>query len=321
MGLIERIFSIKSKSDFEKVALAVYAFQAENCPIYQEYITNLNWKTPTSIDEIPFLPVSFFKTHQIQSTLYEPEMIFKSSGTGGVRSKHRIKDLSVYERSFSTTYANSIGKPEDQVILALLPNYIEQGESSLIYMVDHLIKQTKNDLSGFVLENLTLLIERYEAAQASGKQVIIFGISYALLDLCELNPNLSNATIIETGGMKGRRKELTKKELHAALRKGLNCSTISSEYGMTELLSQAYSREDGIFSFCPWMQIQIRDVTDPFSRVPYEKTGGVNVIDLANLHSCSFIATEDLGRITDSGFELMGRFDNTDVRGCNQLIR
>lgn len=321
MDLVDRIFSISSNDDFNKVALEVYDYQVAQNIVYREYVSRLNWKQPTRTSEIPFLPISFFKSHSIQTGDFTPEITFMSSGTGGVRSKHLVKDLSLYERSFSQIYSNSIGKPEEQIILALLPNYLEQGSSSLVYMVDHLIKQTDSSLSGFLLGDLKEVIERYSQAKALGKQVVLFGVSYALLDLCELNPDLSEAIVIETGGMKGRRKELTKAELHTELTNGLNCLTIYSEYGMTELLSQAYSIDNGNFTLCPWMKIQLREITDPFSPAQIGKTGGINMIDLANLHSCSFISTDDLGKFTESGFELMGRFDQSDIRGCNQLLQ
>ncbi|MFT5777440.1 MAG: hypothetical protein ACI837_000372 [Crocinitomicaceae bacterium] len=320
MEFIDKIFSIKSAKDFERSALEVFHYQAEHCAVYREYIQQLNWKTPTNIAEIPFLPISFFKTHLVQTNEFEPEIVFKSSGTGGARSTHYVKDLDIYERAFRSIYSQFIGPPEDQVILALLPNYIEQGESSLVYMVNDLIAQSGNSLSGFMLDDLSEINIRVRAAKALGKKVVLFGVSYALLDLCELNPDLSDAVVIETGGMKGRRKELTKQELHAALKIGLNCEQISSEYGMTELLSQAYSNQNGIFELCPWMHIQLRDISDPFSATPNEKTGGINIIDLANVHSCAFIATDDLGKISEQGFELMGRFDQAEIRGCNQLI-
>ena len=222
--------------------------------------------------------------------------------------------------TFNLTYDTLIGNPEDQVILALLPSYQEQGASSLVYMVDHLIKRTNHKLSGYFLSNLDDLIQAYNDAIKQGKDVVIFGVSYALLDLAELNPDLSQARVIETGGMKGRRKELTKKELHTILKKGLNTSFISSEYGMTELLSQAYSFANGLFKTGTTMRVLIREVNDPFNYIEDGKTGGINVIDLANVNSCSFIATQDLGKILPEGFELMGRFDNADIRGCNLLV-
>lgn len=321
MVLQEKIFNIQNKLEFEQIALEIYNFQASNNPVYKEYIERLQLPQPQQLKDIPFLPISFFKTHDVTSSKDEPAAIFKSSGTGGQRSRHLVTDIELYIKSFNYGYDKIIGNPQNQVILALLPNYQEQGESSLVFMVDRLIKRTENKLSGYFLSNYKELIDTYNMAINLGKEVIIFGVSYALLDLAELNPDLSKARIIETGGMKGRRKELTKQELHSALKLGLKTDLISSEYGMTELLSQAYSLDDGIFSTSPTMKVLIREVNDPFSYVPNGKTGGINVIDLANLNSCSFIATQDLGKIVPSGFELMGRFDNSDIRGCNLLIQ
>lgn len=321
MKLEDKIFSIQHDADFLAVALEVYRFQVNNCAIYREFINNLNWSEPTTINEIPFLPISFFKTHQVAMENRDIETTFKSSGTGGERSQHFVQSTEIYKRSFREIYRQFIGNPQDQVILALLPNYLEQGDSSLVYMVEDLIQLTQNEQSGFVLHDKNELIQRYNEGVAAGKQVVIFGVAYSLLDVCELTPNLEHAIIIETGGMKGKRKELTKAELHQQLRVGLNCHRISSEYGMTELLSQAYSNVDGVFDLAPWMKILIRETNDPFSFVEMNKTGGVNVIDLANVYSCSFIATQDLGKLSDRGFEIMGRFDLADIRGCNLLVQ
>lgn len=320
MELIDQIFDIQSNEDFEKVALEVYSFQKDNCIVYSEYLNALNKPEPANVSEIPFLPISFFKSHKVISGDSQEQVLFKSSGTSGERSQHFVLDTELYKKSFIAIYKDQIGDPKDQVILALLPNYLEQGESSLVYMVDELIRQSESQLSGFFLENYSDLITNYNQAIASGKSVVIFGVSYALLDLAELKPNLSKATIIETGGMKGRRKELSKKELHAALKKGFDCASICSEYGMTELLSQSYSNSDGKFDQPAWMKIMIRDINDPFSFVREGKSGGINIIDLANLNSCSFIATQDLGKMTNNQFEILGRFDNSDIRGCNLLI-
>ena len=320
MELIDQIFDIQSNEDFEKVALEVYSFQKDNCTVYSEYLNALNKPEPANVSEIPFLPISFFKSHKVISGDSQEQVLFKSSGTSGERSQHFVLDTELYKKSFIAIYKDQIGDPKDQVILALLPNYLEQGESSLVYMVDELIRQSESQLSGFFLENYSDLITNYNQAIASGKSVVIFGVSYALLDLAELKPNLSKATIIETGGMKGRRKELSKKELHAALKKGFDCASICSEYGMTELLSQSYSNSDGKFDQPAWMKIMIRDINDPFSFVREGKSGGINIIDLANLNSCSFIATQDLGKMTNNQFEILGRFDNSDIRGCNLLI-
>lgn len=319
--LEDQIFSIQSEADFERAALEVYNYQVEHCAVYREYVKQLNWDQPTSSKEIPFLPISFFKSRRVISEGLEEELVFKSSGTGGERSQHFVHDAKIYQESFRRIYAQFIGDVKDQVVLALLPNYLDQGDSSLVYMVDDLINESNNPISQFLLNEPSDVVKYYNQAIESGKKVVIFGVAYSLLDLCELTPDLSEATIIETGGMKGRRKEITKQELHQILREGLNCKNISSEYGMTELLSQAYSNKDGVFEMCPWMKIQIRETNDPFNYIPDGKTGGVDIIDLANLYSCSFIATQDLGKITERGFEIMGRFDHSDVRGCNLLVQ
>lgn len=319
--LENQIFNIKSKIEFEDVAFKVYDFQKENCNVYKDYLTLLNHPEPKTLKEIPFLPISFFKTHNIQSKNIPIEFEFYSSGTTGIqKSKHLVQKSELYERSFNKIYDKFIGNPTNQVILALLPNYIEQGNSSLVYMVDHLIKRSRNELSGFYLTDYVQLIENYKKAIQLGKEVILFGVSYALLDLAEAKINLSKAKIIETGGMKGRRKEMTKEELQGILKRGLNSDYISSEYGMTELFSQAYSNKDGLFDIPETMEIFIRQTNDPFNYVAEGKTGGINIIDLANLYSCSFIATQDLGKRIQNQFQLMGRFDNSDIRGCNLMV-
>jgi hypothetical protein len=318
--LEERIFNIKTNEEFEQIALEIFHFQSEENLVYKEFLEKLNRPIPTKIQEIPFLSISFFKTKEVRTQTFKIQQIFKSSGTGGNRSSHFVEKLSLYDLSFELTYRSQLGNPEDQVILALLPNYVSQGESSLVYMVDKLIKLSKNPLSGYYLENKSDIETAYNQALNENKKVIVFGVSYALLDLAEAKTDLSKAIIIETGGMKGRRKELTKEELHAELMKGLNVSYISSEYGMCELLSQSYSNQNGIFTSPPWMKILIREMNDPFSYVEEGKTGGINVIDLANLYSCSFISTQDLGKTQGNQFQLMGRFDNSDVRGCNLLL-
>jgi hypothetical protein len=231
-----------------------------------------------------------------------------------------VSNVYIYEASFFNAYQLLFGNPKKQVILALLPNYLEQGNSSLVYMVSALIEASNNELSGFLLNEFEEIKKRYEAAINSGKEVVIFGVSYALLDLAEQKMDFSQAKIIETGGMKGRRKELTKAELHAVLVEGLCVDYVSSEYGMTELLSQAYSLKNGVFVCPPWMKVLFRDVYDPLTLVSSEKSGGINVIDLANVNSCSFIQTQDLGRKTSKGFILEGRIDLADIRGCNLMV-
>lgn len=320
LNLEERIFKV-NLDNFEELALEIFQFQYRHCDVYQNFVNALGKTSPKTLLEIPFLPISFFKTHEVYSGEEKGGTLFLSSGTTKQeRSKHWILKTELYQKSFVPTYEQFTGKLENQVILALLPNYIEQGNSSLVYMVDYLINQTNSDLSGFFIDDFQALLTNYQKALQLGKKVIIFGVSYALLDLAELKPDLSKAVLIETGGMKGRRKELTKEELHNHLKEAFRLSHISSEYGMTELLSQAYLSSNGYFSSPNWMRILIRDTNDPFSYEQENKTGGINVVDLANLYSCSFIATQDLGQVSSEGFKLMGRFDHSDIRGCNLMV-
>jgi hypothetical protein len=319
--LENQIFTISSKQEFTNTAFEVYRFQKKHCKVYRDYLQILNHPEPKTIEEIPFLPISFFKTHSVLNDYLPVQFDFLSSGTTGmIRSKHSVQVPDMYERAFNKIYDEFMGNPSNQVILALLPNYIEQGNSSLVYMVDYLIKRSNSSLSGFFLDDYQKLISNYTSAIEQGKKVILFGVSYALLDLAELKIDFSKAQIIETGGMKGRRKELAKEELHELLKKGLNCNSISSEYGMTELFSQSYSDKDGLFEIPSTMEILIRETNDPFYYLKDGKTGGINVIDLANLYSCSFIATQDLGQKIGNHFKLMGRFDNSDIRGCNLMV-
>lgn len=320
-NLIDRIFSIQNDVDFEQCALEVYTFQRQYVPVYKYFVDLLGKPEPNSLQEIPFLPISFFKSHEIIVEDKSAQTVFRSSGTtDSIRSKHSVADTELYKKSFTKTYISQIGNPKDQIICALLPNYVEQGESSLVYMVEHLIQLSDNKLSGFYLSNPTELLEIVSTAKALNKQVVIFGVAYALLDLAEHKPDLSSVIIIETGGMKGRRKELTKNELHTLLREAFQSNTIHSEYGMCELLSQGYSNSDGLFELPAWMKVCVRDVNDPFSMLDSTKTGGLNVVDLANIYSCSFISTQDLGRIVSGKLELMGRFDHADIRGCNLMV-
>ncbi len=322
MDLEKAIFSISSKEDFDNIALQVFHYQFQHCAVYREFCEALKRTNPSTISEIPFLPIDFFKSKKIISDAFASEtIIFKSSGTTQqIRSSHYVASTKLYEHSFLKTYKNYIGNPENQIIVALLPNYLEQGNSSLVYMVDHLIRESKNPVSGFYLNQVDAVLQAYEQSKIENKKFILFGVSYALLDLAATNIRIPEALVIETGGMKGKRKEISKEELHALLKDSFEVDFIHSEYGMTELLSQAYSDKDGLFETPNWMKILIRDINDPFSYVHNGKTGGINVIDLANLYSCSFIATQDLGRIEHDRLRLMGRFDNADIRGCNLLV-
>lgn len=321
-SLIEKIFSIDSDAVFNQVALEVFEYQFKHVPIYNEFCRSIGKTTVNSIEEIPFLPISFFKTHRVIAEGKTTSMIFKSSGTSGDRSHHFIADISVYENSFHSFYRSAIGDPKNQVIIALLPSYIEQGESSLVYMVDRLMKESDDPGSKFILSEIAELDELYESALADKKQPVLFGVSYALLDLAELGKAYPELLIIETGGMKGRRRELTKAEMHAILKDKLKAKDIYSEYGMTELLSQGYSKGATNFMTPSWMKVLIREVDDPFALERKGKTGGINVIDLANVYSCAFIATQDLGKLhSDGTFDVLGRFDHSDIRGCNLLVQ
>lgn len=323
--LTDEIFSISSEEEFRSLSLKIFEFQYKKNKVYRKFCELLK-KSPANVkapEDIPFLPIEFFKSHTIVSTEAKPEIIFTSSGTTGSQtSKHYVADLNLYERSFFKTFQQVYGNPEDLVILALLPAYLERQGSSLVYMANALIKASKHPESGFYLHNLKELKKNLEALDTTGKRILLIGVSFALLDLVESSTfNLQNTIVIETGGMKGRRKEIIRPELHEILSKGFGVSKIHSEYGMTELLSQAYSTGDGFFTTPSWMKILIRDPEDAFTILPPQRTGGINIIDLANINSCSFIATKDLGRkFEDEKTEILGRFDNSDIRGCNLLV-
>jgi hypothetical protein len=320
--LEDMVFGLSdSANDFEQVALEVFAFQLKHNLIYKSFCELQGKTAPQSIEEIPFLPIGFFKSKKIIASGLKEEHLFLSSGTTGqLRSQHPVAFTEVYHRSFVNGYKQLIGNPEDQVILALLPNYLEQGNSSLVFMVKELISQSSNENSGFYLNELADLDGIIQALKSTGKKLVLFGVAYALLDFAALEPDLSGVTIIETGGMKGRRKELLKEELHEALSTNMNRPNIFSEYGMTEMLSQAYSLTEQWFHTPNWLKIRIREVNDPFAYVPEGKSGGINVIDLANIYSCSFFATDDLGLFNGDCFKILGRFDNSDIRGCNLLV-
>ncbi len=318
------IFSIKNAADFKTAALQVFKFQFENNSVYRSFC-DLLYKNPSDIhriEDIPFLPIQFFKSHTIVSSEANIQKVFTSSGTTGqTTSKHAVTDLSVYEKSFENAFHYFYGNIEDYVVLALLPNYLEREGSSLIFMADALIKQSKQLESGFYLNNLDALKNTLLKLESENRKILLIGVSFALLDLVEYHQfQLKNTIIMETGGMKGRRKELIRQELHNILKAGFGVPEIHSEYGMTELLSQAYSKGQGIFNCPPWMQALTRDTEDALTIQNPEQTGGLNVIDLANFNSCAFIATQDLGKIySDGSFEIIGRFDNSDIRGCNLM--
>jgi phenylacetate-coenzyme A ligase PaaK-like adenylate-forming protein len=319
------IFTISNQKQFDKIALKVFRYQYENNLVYREFCDFLKTDVQKvkSIQQIPFLPIQFFKSHAIVSSTNPVQTTFTSSGTTGmITSKHLVTDVSIYEESYRKGFSQFYGNIEDYVILALLPSYLEREGSSLIHMVDDLIQLSKQVESGFYLHNYEALIAKLIQLDQAGQNVILIGVTYALLDLVEKHSfQLENTIIMETGGMKGKRKEMIREELHQQLCEGFGVNAIHSEYGMTELLSQAYSLGEGIFECPSWMQVLVRDTEDALSYVREGKTGGINVIDLANINSCSFIATQDLGKKYDNGsFEVLGRFDHSDIRGCNLMV-
>ena len=325
MDLSSSIFNIQNETEFEELALKVFKFQFENNLIYRSFC-DLLYITPSDVkqvEQIPFLPIQFFKTHKIISNSISEQIIFSSSGTtGAVTSKHFVSDVSIYEKSFFKGFQYFYGDVKDYVILALLPSYLERDGSSLVFMVDQLIKSSSNPESGFYLDDIDTLAKTITELENREQKALLIGVSFALLDLVEKHQfQLRHTIVMETGGMKGRREEMIRIELHQLLKAGFGVEQIHSEYGMTELLSQAYSKGNGIFNNPLWMKILIRETEDERSIQKAGKSGGINIIDLANINSCSFIATQDLGRVfNDGSFEVIGRYDHSDIRGCNLMI-
>lgn len=319
-----KLYAVNDHS-FADIALEVFKFQAVHNPLYKAFIENLgvplqHVATPS---EIPFLPISFFKTHSVKSGQWEPQETFSSSGTTGQRvSLHSIYDLKFYLDHSRRCFEHFFGSVTDYHFLALLPSYMERKGSSLIAMMQHFIKCSNSTASGFFLNDYSDLIKKIRQLRTDNRKTILWGVSFALLELAEqCEEDLSHCMVFETGGMKGRRKEITRVELRYTLKEKLNISPLYSEYGMTELLSQAYTRGDLRFFCHPCMKIMCRDLTDPFQKGLLSETGAINVIDLANWRTCSFIETEDLGRVYEDGsFEILGRLDNSDVRGCNLMV-
>lgn len=317
------IFGISGEDDFSRLALDIFRYQAEKCEPYNEYISYLGIYVPAvkSVYDIPFLPIEFFKSHKVYCADTEPETVFTSSGTtGSVTSSHYVASLALYEESYRRAFGLFYGVPEEMCIFALLPSYMERTGSSLIVMADGLIKASAG--GGFFLNDYGELVVRMNEAAKSGKRIMLLGVSFALWELAEKYIiDLPNLTVMETGGMKGRREEITREELHEILCRSFNVSKIHSEYGMTELLSQAYSDGDGLFTCPPWMKILTRDIYDPLDLMPRGVQGGINVIDLANIYSCSFIETQDMGMVLPDGkFKIAGRIDKSDVKGCNLMV-
>ena len=318
-----KVFSVGSR-DFEAVALQIFRRQAADNPVYKAYLQALDIQPSSvnTVDKIPFLPVSFFKTHEVKTGEFEPQAIFESSGTtGSVNSRHFIKDLSLYEKGFTRGFELNYGPVTDWCIIGLLPSYLERKNSSLVNMVDRLIQLSEHPQSGFYLDEYEKLTGVLQELEKRKQSTLLIGVTFALLDLAERFPvSLRNTIVMETGGMKGRREEMIRAEVHAILKKLFGVPVIHSEYGMTELLSQAYSKENGIFYCPPWMRVMIRDEEDPL-QVKSSGSGAINIIDLANIHSCSFIATDDVGKLNaDGNFEVLGRLDGSDLRGCSLMI-
>ena len=319
------IFNIQSEEAFNDACLDAFKLQSQTIEIYKAFVLALGIQPDhvKHFTQVPFLPVEFFKTHQIIEDQAFADIEFSSSGTTGMQtSKHFVQDVSIYENSYLRGFEHFYGPISEICILALLPNYLERSGSSLIYMFEDLIKKTKHPKSGFFLYNHDELYQTLIELKEKKQKTMLIAVTYALLDFIEKHQiEFPDLIVMETGGMKGQRKEMVREELHQTLCEGFGVNRIHSEYGMTELLSQAYSKGDGIFNCPSWMKVLIRDTNDPLTLLPHQKTGGINVIDLANIHSCSFIATQDLGKSNkDGSFEILGRFDNSDIRGCNLMI-
>lgn len=319
------IFNIQNEAGFTEVALAVFKHQFQTNRVYRSFcdLINVHPSDVQKVSDIPFLPIQFFKSRKVLASREEVQEIFTSSGTTGSRtSKHFVTDIKLYKESYRKGFHHFYGNIEAYTVLALLPNYLERKGSSLVYMVEDFIARSKHAESGFYLDNVEELSKMLIKLDKSGQKTLLIGVSFALLDLIEKQQfNLKNTIVMETGGMKGRRKELVREELHAILQEGFGVNEIHSEYGMTELLSQGYSQGKGIFKTPPWMRVLTRDTEDALSIQSPGKNGGMNVIDLANYNSCSFIATQDLGKVHKDGtFEIIGRFDSSDIRGCNLMV-
>jgi len=324
IDLSHNIFDVNSES-FERLALDVFRYQAVHNEVYAKFLSllKINIADVESVQKIPFLPISFFKTHKVYTGSSEHEIVFTSSGTTGTEtSKHFVKSLSIYEESFTKAFNYFYGDISKYCILALLPSYLEREGSSLVYMANRLICDSQHPQSGFFLHNPDVLVRTLVMLEASGQPTILIGVTFALLELAKKHSlKLSNTIVMETGGMKGRGKELIRSEMHKILMDAFGINAVHSEYGMTELLSQAYSKGDGIFATPPWMKVLVRDAYDPFTLLPPERSGALNIIDLANVHSCSFIQTDDLGVVhSNETFEVLGRLDGSQIRGCNLLV-
>lgn len=316
---------LANADNFESLSVELFRHQAKHNKIYSNYLNALkvNPQEINSVTEIPFLPISFFKSHEVITGSWIPEQIFESSGTTGENvSRHLVPDTNAYTENCLSIFKLLYGEPNQYHIMGLLPSYLDRNNSSLVLMVDMLIKKSRSEYSGFYLNEWDKLARQLREAYTTDRKVLLIGVSFGLLDFIEhCQFDMPKLIVMETGGMKGRRKELIREELHNLMKKGFAVNNILSEYGMTELMSQAYAQLNGAFQTPPWMRVMIRDINDPLSYVQHGRSGGINIIDLANVHSCAFIETQDVGRILDDGtFEVLGRFDNSDIRGCNLMV-
>lgn len=323
-SFVNNIFSV-SDQNFRETAIEVFNFQYQNNAIYKKWCDLMNFQFPASnfkLTDFPFLPISFFKSHSVTATLFQPQQIFESSGTTNtINSKHLVKEIAVYRESFTKAFEMFYGDIEDWCVIGLLPSYLERQNSSLVMMVDEMIKISNQPLSGFYLYDFEKLQQTLMQLETRQQKTLLIGVTFGLLDFAEqFKMQLKNTIVMETGGMKGRRKELTRAEVHDYLKERLGVDAVHSEYGMTELLSQAYSVGNGRFACPPWMKVVVRNEEDPL-QVSLSGKGVLNMIDLANMYSCSFIATEDVGVVyKDGSFEVWGRLDNSDIRGCSLLV-
>jgi phenylacetate-coenzyme A ligase PaaK-like adenylate-forming protein len=320
----EHIFSLQ-EDGLEAAALALFQYQYQENALYRAYTDALHIRPDTvkSILKIPFLPIQFFKTHTVVCGAFEPELVFESSGTTQtVNSRHLVKEAAIYTQSFMTAFEQFYGPVSDYVIVGLLPSYLERQHSSLVRMVQEMVVRSGQEESGFYLYEHDKLHQQLQVLEARGQKVLLIGVTFGLLDFAEqYTLQLKNTIVMETGGMKGRREEWTREEVHAFLKERLGTNVVHAEYGMTELLSQAYSKGNGLFETPPWMKVLLRDENDPFQLTAGKGAGVMNVIDLANIYSCAFIATEDIGRMhADGRFEVLGRLDNSALRGCSLMV-
>lgn len=324
-GFTDRPFAVEGDGTFNALALELFHLHAAHNPVYRGFLNGLGIRADrvAAVEHIPCLPIGLFRTHRVLLDGLQPVLSFTSSGTtGATTSTHAVPLPALYQRSFMGSFTATYGPPSEWRIIALLPAYLERSDSSLVYMAEQLIQASGDPLSGTYLHQYEQVTRVLRRSEAEGKRTLLLGVTFALLDLAERYPQpLRTTTVMETGGMKGRRPELVREELHAILERAFGVPCVHSEYGMTELLSQAWSKGEGRYHCPPWMRVRIRDAQDPFARLACGRTGGIDVIDLCNMASCPFISTQDLGRLhTDGSFEVLGRFDHSDVRGCNLLV-